>query len=335
MGAATPPVELLGSHQRTLWIQRRRILDAMTLVAYESSFAQASVSTVSARAKVSRHTFYEIFDSLEDCFLAVLDDGARCASLLVSRAFAREATWLDGVRAALASLLELFESEPALAHVLLVEASAAGPPARERRERHLAALRSLIEDRWGAPDDGHAHPLATAGVMASLLGVLHTHLVFERREPLIALLGPLMGLVTAPYLDPQGVACEIERGGALAREMLARRDPGESEDSAGGVPLPGLLLDPRAHRARACLLYLAARPGASNRQIARTVGIGSDSHISTLLARMQRVGLIAKRPSPPGGPNAWSPSPYGLRVADALTHTQHTAAHAPTAASAL
>jgi AcrR family transcriptional regulator len=309
-------------------IQRRRILDAMTVVCSEHGFARASVSSLCGRAKVSRRTFYEAFDALEDCFLAVLDDGARRASVVISRAFDGERQWLDGVRGALAALLVLFDSEPALAHVLLVEASAAGSWARERREQHVAAVTSLIEDRWAAPRDGQAHPLVTAGVMASLLGVLHTHLVTAREEPLISLLGPAMGLVTAPYLDQRGVTREIRAAETLARELLARPGSGQLEHTHGDVEVPDLLLDSRAHRARTCLLHVVAHPGVSNRQLARALGIASDSHISTLLARLHRAGVLVKARGAPGGPNAWSASPYGQRVAHALAPSPGTEATA-------
>jgi AcrR family transcriptional regulator len=303
-------------------LQRRRILDAMVLVVREHGFAGASVSRVSARAKVSRRTFNEAFDSLEDCFLAVLDEGAAHASALISEAFDLEGSWVDGVRGALAALLGFFDSEPARAHALVVEANAAGPRARGRREQHVASIISLIEDRWRVHDENWSHPLDAAGVMGSLLAVLHTHLVTARKEPMIALLGPAMGLVTAPYLNQRCVKREIERAEAIAAELLARRACAPPAEPAGSVTLPELLLHPRAHRARACILHLAMHPEASNREVARAVGIERDTHISTLLARLHRAGLLVKRRAAPGRPNEWSASSYGMRVANVLQVTQ-------------
>jgi AcrR family transcriptional regulator len=316
-----------GSRERALQMQRARILDAMVVVVCHRSFAGASVSSLCAQARVSRRVFYELFDDLQECFLALLDEGASRASVLVSRAFDREESWLDGVRGALAALLGFFESEPDLAYVLLVEAPAPGSWARERREQHVASLTSLIEGRWGEPNEIQPHPLATAGVMASLLGVLHTHLVAGRREPLVALLGPLMGLVTAPYLDQASVTREVERGEAVGRELLARCRREQSRHPAGRAALPNVLLDPRSHRSRACLLYVTAHPGVNNRQVARGIGISRDSHISTLLARLRRAGLLVKHPAPAGGANAWLPSDFGLRVAERLQLTQRDEAH--------
>ena len=193
-----------------------RIVEAMVAVVCERGFAGASVSRVSARARVSRRTFYKAFESLEACFLAVLDEGAWRVGLLMSGAFAGEEVWVDGVRGALVALLRFLDSEPEWAWVLLVEATAAGPRARERREWHVAGLTVLIEGHWDALREGHAHWLVNGGVMASLLGVLHTHLVTGREQPLIGLLGPMMGLVTTPIWSG-GRSGRRSRGGNRSR----------------------------------------------------------------------------------------------------------------------
>jgi AcrR family transcriptional regulator len=333
MGAETGPMERIASARGpAVGSQRARILDAMVRVVYERGYGGASVSSVSARARLSRRTFYELFEGLEECFLEVLDEGYWQASALIAQAFEeRERSWVDGVRGALAALFGFFDREPAFAYVLLVEATAAGSRARERREQHMAALTSLIEDRWGR--DRHPHPLVPTGVMAALLGVIHTHLVTTRREPLITLLGPLMGLVTAPYLEPRLVTREIERGNALAWRLQARRAEHRPRSSRAPVKVPALLRDPRAHRARACLLHLAEHPGVSNRQLARGVGIARDTHISTLLARLRRAELVVKHSGRPGYPNAWSLSTHGLRVANVLQLRRPGAEHARHAAA--
>lgn len=310
-------------------IQRARIVEAMVLVVSERGYAGASIGSVTARAKVSRRAFHEAFYSLEECFLAVLDEGAARTSALMSEAFAAQENWLDGVRGALAALLSFFDGEPVLARVLLVEATAAGAWARERRERHIASLTALIEARWGAPQDGHMYPLVTAGVMAALLGVLHTHLVTAREGPLITLLGPLMGLVTAPYLERRLVVREIERGEAMGHRLCKQRHS-QPTQAVRHPELPALLLDPRAHRARACLLYLASNPGVSNREVADAVGVSGRTQMSALLARLACDGLLVKCAGAPGAPNAWSLSDYGVRVARVLARAVGGSGASPT-----
>lgn len=303
---------------RSRTTQRARILDALVVSIDEQGFIQTTVGGVCARAKVSRVTFYEAFDGLEECLLTAMDEVYGRVDALVAQAFAAAERWQDGIRAALALLLAFFDGQPQLARMCFVEVLAAGSWALERRERHLRTLTATIVERWPLPDGGEVNPLAAAGVMEALLGILHRQLLYDSEEPLIGLLGPLMGLVTAPYLDRRGVEEEMERGSCLAQVVLAAHASCSPEDDGVEIQIPDLLSDRRASRARDCLRRLAEHPGASNRQIAAAVGIARDTHISTLLARLHRMGLIVKLDKRPGGPNAWSLSSRGYEVVGAL-----------------
>lgn len=290
----------------------------------EQGYTRATVSAVCAQAQVSRGTFYEAFDGLQECFVAVIDEGARRACELIDRAFAGKRCWREGIRAALGALLVLLDDEPLLARVWFVETLAAGDWALRHRGRHLASLTRKITERWPPPADAEVNPLAGTGTMELVMGVIHTGLLSGRREPLIELLGPLMGLITAVYLDREAAAVEIQRGDAHARAIvlgrtLAPAAPGDDEV----VDVPRALLDPRAHRTRACLQYLVECPGASNREIARAAGVAHDTHISTVLARLASMGLLVKHAGRPGGPNAWFASPRGLSVAHSLRVPQY------------
>jgi AcrR family transcriptional regulator len=298
--------------------QRARILDAMLHVVGERGFAGASVGLVTARAKVSSRTFYELFEGRRDCFLAVIDEQTERAEVLVRHAFDRQSSWRDGLRAALTTLLVFLDSEPLVARVWLVEVLAAGSWALERRVCNISRLTRLIVSVWDLPDGWEPPPLAAEGVMTSILGVLHDRLVTESPEPLVSLLGPLMGIIARPYLDPQKVAREIARGEALAQEIQAGRSWSLPTSGASAVEIPGLVAHPAAHRARQCLRYVARNPDASNRRIATAIGVSHPGQVSTLLARLVRLGLLDKLAGRPGLPNAWRATPAGERVAAAL-----------------
>jgi AcrR family transcriptional regulator len=89
-----------------------------------------------------------------------------------------------------------------------------------------------------------------------------------------------------------------------------------------GVVIPGVLRDPRAHRARRCLLFLAEQGArglaSSNRDVAEGIGVARQEQVSRLLARLAGLGLVVKDPASRGRANAWSLTPEGLRVARAL-----------------
>ena len=107
-------------------LSRERVLRAMAKLACERGYANVSIAALCAEAGVSRSRFYELFDSRQACFLAVLDDGRRHVDELVVGAFERTTDWLEGGRAALAELLLFFDFQPTLARVCLVESLAAG-----------------------------------------------------------------------------------------------------------------------------------------------------------------------------------------------------------------
>jgi len=304
--------------------RRDRILEAMVEVAGERRFENTSVKLVTARAGVSTNTFYEEFKNLRECFLAVLDLALERAGGLIMQAFAREECWRDGVLDALASLLVFFDSEPLLTRVWFVEAMSAGSWALQRREHIAGLLRSMIVDYWESREDEAPEPVAAAGVMASVLGLIQTHLVTERPEPLIEVLGPLMGLVTSLYVDTEDRAREVQRGAELAREIQAGSSrwapptPPEQPHAEQDVALPAKLANPKARRARECLMFLAEHPDSSNREIGKGIGVTDKSQISRLLAYLAGESLVVKRSEGKGKRNAWRLTSRGEEIARAL-----------------
>jgi AcrR family transcriptional regulator len=305
--------------------QRDRILQAIVEVAAQRGFERTSVKLVAERAGVSTRTFYEEFADLRDCFEAVLDQALELAGGLIAQAFTREQRWQDGVLGALASLLQFFDSEPALTRIWFVESMSAGSWALARREQIAGALRSMIVEYWSSRGEQAPDPVAAVGVMASVLGLIQMKLVTEPSEPLIELLGPLMGLVTSLYLDKQDVEREVRRGALLARELRAGRSstsgPGVERPVGAAGPdmtVPGALRDPRAHRMRQCLLYVTRHPGASNQEVGKGIGVSHRGQLARLLGSLLALGLLCKRAGGPGRANAWSPSAEGERVASVL-----------------
>jgi AcrR family transcriptional regulator len=298
-------------------VQRERILRAMVEVVVERGYTGASVGLVIARARVSRRTFDRMFSGLEDCFAEVIDLGLECSLELVSEAFAGEKTWQDGVGMALASLLLFFDSEPLLARVWVVESLAAGAWALERRERNVTVLRELVLAGWPAADASRPPPLAAEGVMASVLGVLHSRLVTGKHEPLIELLGPLMGVVAGPYLPAREVALEVARGEELAREIQAAKHRYGPPRTSGGL-IPALLSNPNARRARRCVVFLAGHPGASNREVAAGIGVAHESQVSRLLSCLAQERLATKHSAGAGKRNAWRLTSRGEEISRAL-----------------
>jgi len=311
---------LAHSSERDGVSRRERILEATVEVVAEQGTLGTSVGLVAARARVSRRTFDACFAGLDECLVAVLDGALERAAPLVVGAFARDGPWWEGIRGALGAMLDFFDAEPALARVCMVELGAATPVVREHRERILAAFAALVLARIEL-EVSHPSPLAAEGTYASVVGIVNARLTGSDRQPLVELLGPLMGLIVAPFMDEAQVALEVERGDELGRELLSKRGlVGKAEESSWEAPVevPEALQNIRAHRARQCMLYLAKHPGASSRQVGEGIGVSHRGQLARMLSRLAALGLLVKDTGGPGRLNAWSLSEEGERVAQVL-----------------
>jgi AcrR family transcriptional regulator len=117
---------------------RERILEAMLLTSGELGFEQVAVRHVIERAQTSRATFYKHFEDREDCFAQAYGEASEWLYRRIVGVARRQPSWREGLRAALAELLEFCANQPATARALLVEVHAAG-------ERSLAQRRDLME----------------------------------------------------------------------------------------------------------------------------------------------------------------------------------------------
>ena len=135
--------------------QRGRLVTAMAHAVAEKGYGAVSVADVIARAGVSRKTFYVHFRDKLDCFLAAYDVGVEVLLATVRGAGDGDADPLAVTRARTRAYLATLASEPAFARTFLLEVSAAGPRALERRRavhRQFADLaRELVESVPGAP----------------------------------------------------------------------------------------------------------------------------------------------------------------------------------------
>jgi AcrR family transcriptional regulator len=124
--------------------QRRRIFDGLAAALAYHGYEDTKITDVVELAGLSRATFYEHFRGKEACFDAAYEDGVERLVAAVEVAAADEHRWTMRLSAGLSAGLDFLAADPALAHLLLVEALAAARPARLEHERSLVRLAEAL-----------------------------------------------------------------------------------------------------------------------------------------------------------------------------------------------
>lgn len=127
--------------------QRWRLLGAAAEVLAEQGRVRTRVEDIAARAGVSRSTFYEQFENLDDCLLAAYEMAADCVYDLAGLPCGKGGEWEADLRTALEEILSFLAEEPALAHLLGAEATAGVPAIAVARERLIAGLMAIGVER--------------------------------------------------------------------------------------------------------------------------------------------------------------------------------------------
>jgi AcrR family transcriptional regulator len=311
-------------------MQRARLLSAAVVTIGELGYAGASVAHITARARVSRRTFYDLFANREDCFLAVLDDAVQRISGEIAAADLTGSAWRERVRGGLLAILSFFDREPVLARVCVVDALQGGSRVLAWREEILAGLaRALDEGRLESRAGSRECTSLTAeGLVGAAFAIVHARIapvasvpagrgeasrsigregarlrttyasdrgrrpiVRDRpAQPLVVLLGELMSLIVLPYLGPGAARVEQER----SLPTLPRSEHASRAEAADvGVESDLLAGVPMRLTYRTALVLdgIAKHSGASNRLVGESAGIFDQGQVSKLLARLQRLGL--------------------------------------------
>jgi AcrR family transcriptional regulator len=311
-------------------VQRARMLNAAARVVSESGYSKMSVARVTGGARVSRRTFYDVFQDREDCFLAIFEEALARISKCVIAAYEcadRDeggSAWCERVRAALAELLMFFDEEPNVASLLVVDALTAGPRVLELRAQVLKRLSvTLHRDGLRAGDAKDVAPLTGEGVVGGVFGVVHTRLSQNDPAAVLELLDSLLGMIVLPYLG-RAAAQRAQRGirtFSSGRKQPAglkspTRLPLDAKDPLDGLPMR------ITYRTLRVLGAIAEHPGASNRAVGEFADTRDQGQISKLLARLEKLGLIENASGgghrPTGEANAWRLTSRGVEVERAL-----------------
>ena len=318
-------------------MQRSRLLAAATVSIAELGYARASVAHITARARVSRRTFYDLFASREECLIAVMQGALEQVGSEIAALELTGLGWRERVRSGLFVILSFLDREPMLARVCVVQALQGGPRVLAWREEILERLTEILDQ--GRGESARARVCTTVltaeGFVGAAFAIVYARLLSTRKpqEPLRGLLSELMSMIVLPYLGPE-VARREQRRRSLPPAERAARANGlvaaviEQADPLREIPMR------LTYRTARVLQAAAEQPGASNRRIGEQAGIPDQGQVSKLLARLKGLGVLVNTGVGPvkGEPNAWRLTELGERITQHLalnTNVQKDTDHAP------
>jgi AcrR family transcriptional regulator len=126
---------------------RQRLLDALEDGIAEDGYPRTTVADIVRRARTSRRTFYEHFDSREACFVALLTDANAEQVRQISSAVDANAPWRSQVRQAIEAWISSGESRSPLMLSWIRDVPSLGDAARglqrDAMENFIEMVRTL------------------------------------------------------------------------------------------------------------------------------------------------------------------------------------------------
>jgi AcrR family transcriptional regulator len=307
--------------QQVSEIQRLRLLAAAVAVVDQLGYGNTTVTHITSRARISRRTFYELFENREDCLAGMFEYGIDLLGTELATVAPATLPWRERIRAGLWSILSFLDREPALARVCVVQTLRGDQQVLDRRTEVLAELASVVDDgRKMSSRGGNLASLTAEGLVGAAHAIVYARLLRREREPLTDLLGDLMGMIALPYLGSDVARREQVRAVPTPEPSATRSEEGISEAfGAEGNPLEGIRMRV-TYRTALVLQHIAERPGISNREVADRAGISDQGQMSKLLSRLRRLGLIVNsgQGHTKGEPNAWTLTGTGSQVAQSI-----------------
>lgn len=189
--------------------QRERIVDATAAIVAAKGLAGLTIPEIARRANVSHQTFYEIYDTKHDAFLSALKIGMHQALAVLAKAHDAHADdWPRAVAAGLEALIDYLVSEPAHAHLSLVDTFAASPRAIEIRDSALHSFSAYLGPGYGlAAKQGRDVPaIAAEAVTGGVWQILHDYVDNGRISELPELAPQISYLALVPFLGSESAA---------------------------------------------------------------------------------------------------------------------------------
>jgi AcrR family transcriptional regulator len=187
--------------------QRERIVDATAAIVAEKGLAGLTIPEIARRANISHQTFYEMYPTKEDAFLGAQKVGLHQAFQIALRTYeAQGEDWPMGVAAGLKALLEYLASEPAHAHLTVVDTFAASPMAIEIRDTGVHAFAAYLQPGYHYADGRSVPGIVPEAIAGGIWQVLHNYIEHQDIGDIAELTPQLVYFALAPFLGAKEAA---------------------------------------------------------------------------------------------------------------------------------
>jgi AcrR family transcriptional regulator len=207
--ATMPPGRHLVPRDFVVQNQRERMLLATAELVAERGYRRTTIELIAKTARVALTTFYEHFESKEECFLAAFDENIAAAAEVFAELVDPELDWADQISIGLEVFLEMVAGETPRATLCLVESQAAGPAALARYQGMLELVApKLREGRALNPRSARLPEGLEVAIAGGIAWLVHQRLVAGEAAEIKALLPEMLQIALTPYVG------EVEAGRA-------------------------------------------------------------------------------------------------------------------------
>jgi len=204
--------------------QRERIIAAIAQTVAELGGRSATTEDMVRAARVSRRTFYDLFESRDEAYLATYLEINTRVYERVAAAFLAAESGPDKLRGCLAAFLDYMASEPDFAYMAIVDVLSAGADVLQQRDQLLRRFVALVDQSGLVGPDDEIPMLASEAVVGGIYEVVYKRILAGETAQLRELLPELYYYCLVPFLGRS-------EGRRLYLEFLDER--GSSASAAG------------------------------------------------------------------------------------------------------
>ena len=152
---------------------RGRLLAGLAASIKQRGYRDTKIADIVAHARTSRRTFYEVFDTKDDCFLALLHDANQHMIARITASVDPAAPWDEQVKAGITAWIASIAAEPEIGISWIREFPSLGDRAADAQRAAMRELSQLLKTLTSTPEMRRAgvEPVSSARA-AILLGGL-------------------------------------------------------------------------------------------------------------------------------------------------------------------